>query len=122
MKRQLITALGVLLLSTTLWAQDVTYLLLGSYQGISYEVQMDPTGPTAKGRNKVLSGPNKDFSIVRDFSYDCPSRTIKEVHRAIYSPDGKLLQEEDVTSDWIETEKGSFARIALDKYWCKDSL
>lgn len=113
-------ALVLTLVVSTGFAQVQTkYLMLGTYQGISYESELSPK-ETAKTRNTIIAGDGKGYYVIKDWSYDCPSKTIKELHRALYSPDNILLKEEDVKpSEWLKTEDGSFGRQAL-KYWCAD--
>jgi hypothetical protein len=110
------------LLVTTLWAQEkVTYVMLGTYQGVSYESELKPAKETGKTRNVFLTGDEKDLSLIQDWQFDCANRSIKLVHRGLYAPDNTLIKEEDVKSDWQQTEKGSFGNTML-KYWCEDKF
>lgn len=121
MKRFIRTAALLLIVAFAGVAQEPTkYIMLGTHKGISFEIELAPK-EVARTRNTIISGEAKGYYIVKQWSYDCPSRSIKELHRSLYNPDDVLVKDEKGEGAWLQTEKGSYGRQALDEFWCKDS-
>jgi len=121
--KKILLVVGTLILATSLWAQTKIqdmYIEMGNYQNFSYEAQLAPTTVTAKSRNRVLTGEYKDYYVITEWLYDCRTNSLQQVSRSTFDPKGTLLAKDDKKYDWLNTEKGSFGRTMLEKYWCKD--
>jgi hypothetical protein len=97
-----------------------SWVLLGTHNGITYEVDPLTDQKTAFTKNTYLSGQYEGYSVVREWGISCSNMTIESRKIAFYNSDGKFIK--SVNGDKItqKAQKGSFAFIALEKHWCNN--
>jgi hypothetical protein len=126
MKRTVSSVIMAVLLNMAMLANPTyaEWILLGTYKGMTYEVNPVPVVAKEKEvgllKNKVLSGDLSGYYVVQEFQFNCKDDLVRPFYRYIYNPENKLLHEEQLWQPWLEVEKYSFADEALNKFWCKN--